>query len=69
MSTKKPNKGEYWHVRFGLTLKEDIIVKVLEDKCLNPPNWYCNSFECELQDGNKIVVHGNAFIEKMDINW
>lgn len=62
---KEPQKNEHWHIRYGLDIKTNLIVEVLEnrDKETSPPNWRVSSFKCQHQ-GDELRVDGMCFIEK-----
>jgi hypothetical protein len=60
----KPKLNEHWTIEYGLNKKTRHIVKVLEDKELELPNWRVHSFKCRHDDGKELQVSGECFIEK-----
>ena len=61
---KGPRKGEYWHVRYGITVENNIIVLVLEgDENYKRSNWRYYHYICEHQ-GMELEIVGSSFVEK-----
>lgn len=73
MDTVKPLAGEYWHIRYGIIDKNNIIVLVLEDIEIRPPfnNWTLYTFKCLYKNDSdglgfrEVSISGDTFNEFM----
>ena len=61
---QKPLLNEFWTIEYGLKNKTRHIVKVLEDKELQFPNWRVHTFKCKHDDGEELQVSGECFTER-----